>query len=308
MKREEMEYRPQELTQEKAPLRVWPGGILIILLGTILSGIIYNGIVHEENEDLKTPRARLESSFQEGYFMVEVVEMDDTVAISSLEYNLRQGNGSAVPGVLGDLDDIYGLDIGQGPYNISYVDSETDGELSPGDYFIISSLGNAPAREGSLFSVVFRRTGEDIGMAELELKARDEKLPVPTTSWNVTIIEEDNITFDEQQPAATRFTFICPTPVNLSLDFEYTGNGKTNFSLTFLQGNKILEERVLWAMEPGEEIHEELEIYEPNIESGPGERYVVMDYHLTVRDRDSNQTLLELTLSLPYCDWYPVIC
>ena len=310
---EEIIYELPELPKRKRPLRIrvtkrFAVCFFCVVVFLIFAAILYNWAMHFENTDHQTPKMKLQSSYhQDGFFMVEITNIDHELCFNRAEYYLFHEDGTAVVGEQGAVEDIYCLDMTFYPHNISYVDLDVDDQLSPGDYFILrSSWQGGPAEEGMILKVKFDVTGDTMGAKKLETKIKEPELPLPTTRWGLEMLDEENMTINRELPAMSCFTLHTALPVNFSLSYRYTGDTATNVSFILEQDNSTVQE-VMGQVIPDEGDFVTFCLWRIDDYPRSGPDPFILHYKMTVRDWDTNRTLA-VTNIYPLCNsYYPSI-
>ncbi len=74
---------------------------------------------------------------------INIVQVNpEPPSVSSMFYAMLDDRGTAIPGVQGTVDDIYGLFFNDQYVNISFQDNDRDGLISAGDVFLIKQAYN----------------------------------------------------------------------------------------------------------------------------------------------------------------------
>jgi len=137
--------------------------ILMVAITVVLAAVLYNWAMQFMNTDKQTPRAGATTGAHTEGYQLNIIDIDTEVAITSVEYYLKDSGGVAVPGEQGSVEDIYGLKIGDDGVSIAFDDADRDGQLSSGDTFFVKSLDNGgPAAGGFSLRIAFGVTGDTI--------------------------------------------------------------------------------------------------------------------------------------------------
>ncbi len=137
--------------------------ILMVAITVVLAAVLYNWAMQFMTTDKQTPRAGATTAAHTEGFQVSIIDIDKEIAITAVEYYLFDSSGQAVPGIQGSVEDIYGLQIGDTGVDISYDDSDRDGQLSSGDSFFVKTQENGgKATDGGSLRIAFDVTGDTI--------------------------------------------------------------------------------------------------------------------------------------------------
>ena len=143
-------------------------GVFILMF---LMTLAYMGTMRqEEDADRPTPEFTLESSYQKGngFFIVNITDVDWTCGVTSGEFYLEHENGTQVPGEWGNVEDIYAQNMSYKSFNFSFDDKDLNGMMNPGDCFFIRSVEEGgPADEGYVFRLRHGVTGKTMGEVRL---------------------------------------------------------------------------------------------------------------------------------------------
>ena len=137
--------------------------ILMVAITVVLAAVLYNWAMQFMNTDKQTPRAGATTQPGTQGFQLNIIDIDTEVAITSVEYYLKDAGGVAVPGEQGSVEDIYGLKIEDPGVTVAFDDADRDGQLSSGDTFFIKDLDHGgPAAKGYKLRIAFEVTGDTI--------------------------------------------------------------------------------------------------------------------------------------------------
>ena len=137
--------------------------ILMVASTVVLAAVLYNWAMQFMNTDKQTPRAGATTEPGTHGFKLNIIDIDTEVAITSVEFYLKDAGGVAVPGEQGNVEDIYGLKIEDDGVNTAFDDADRDGQLSSGDTFFIKDLNHdGPASKGYSLRIAFGVTGDTI--------------------------------------------------------------------------------------------------------------------------------------------------
>ena len=137
--------------------------ILMVAITVVLAAVLYNWAMQFMNTDKQTPRAGATTSPHTEGFRLDIIDVETEVAITSVEYYLKDAGGVAVPGEQGSVEDIYGLKIGDPDVTVAFEDNDRDGQLSSGDAFFVKDLDHGgPAAKGFSLRIAFEVTGDTI--------------------------------------------------------------------------------------------------------------------------------------------------
>ena len=284
-------------------------GILMLATTVVLIAVLYNwdpAIRRGGGKDF--PTCSLACSYhEEGFFIIEVTNIDIDTAVNGVEFYLEDEDGEDLE--MGEVEEVYGQDMFFFPHNLSFVDRETDFYVGSGDYFILRSSGNGGlAQSGQKFRLVHYVTGDTIGSCRLTTTEGVVNTSLPRTQWNVTVQDEQNISLDESQPAASQFSSSAHfhpggSGLLFSLVFENVGDVSRDLTLVLREENTTLSEQHHETV-PGESVSFS---FNHTGDVDDEDYFFSKTYYLNVLDSETNETLLSGELCLVFCRYYPAI-
>ena len=137
--------------------------ILMVAITVVLAAVLYNWAMQFMQTDKQTPRAGAVTEPHAVGFKMKIVDIDKEIAVTAVEYYLKDAGGVAVPGEQGSVEDIYGLKIEDEGVTIAFDDADRDGKLSSGDTFFVKDLDHGGvAASGYSLRIAFDVTGDTI--------------------------------------------------------------------------------------------------------------------------------------------------
>jgi len=183
---------------------------------------------------------------QNGDFIVMIEKVDPgPVSVAGCNYYLLDEHNVAVPKVQGSLKDIYCIDLnfsaGEENHrwdgNISFIDADIDGRLSPGDYFIIRSVDNGGVAEtGNSLLAKYDVTADKMNQPRTFTNATVKNVDYPTSRLQTDVIDSGNISFEYENGILNRFQYIQGSDGIFNFSFSYLGEGEGNFTITIHDG------------------------------------------------------------------------
>jgi len=138
--------------------------ILVVAITVVLLAVTYTWTGCIKRSDEQTPTVGAIYQPYDNNFSVHVEKVDPAPTNhTKLNYVLLDEANQAVPGVQGNLRDIYNLNFSHETTNVSYLDQDKDSMLSPGDVFLIKHKDyGGQALEGYSLLLRFEPTGDKI--------------------------------------------------------------------------------------------------------------------------------------------------
>jgi len=120
---------------------------------TVNGNVLIKGRIPDDDTDVGI----VYQPFGNNDFAWHIESVDpNPVSVYSVSYNLVNQFGDEVSGGQGRVKDIYGLNYGDFPTNISYFDNDRDGRISAGDVFLVRNVQNGGlAEEGYSLELEF---------------------------------------------------------------------------------------------------------------------------------------------------------
>ena len=275
--------------------------ILMVAITVVLAAVLYNWALQFMPTDKDTPKCSLRCSYHEdGFFIVEIAECDSSIYVNSIHFYLEDNSGGNLE--MGNVHEIYELDMFFSPHNLSFVDKEMDGGVDSGDYFILRSSGNGGlAQRNQKFRLVFIDTDETMGWCRLTKTKEAKNTSLPRTQWNITVLDEQSISLDESQSAASHFSTYAQrrdrgSELLFSLVFEHTGDAPRDLTIALREENTTLTEQHHEAA-PGESV---IFLFNHTGDVDGEEQLIPKTYYLIVLDSKANETLLSGELGLVF--------
>lgn len=143
--------------------------ILMVAITVVLAAVLYVWASSFLGVSKQTPQGALSASkVDEQTWTIQIVKMNPTVSVNSVDYFLlnTQGNTEST----GTVADIYGYYLGNGK-GIVFADNDFNGKLSPGDMFTLhagekgdSAMKDLNNLNDYKFRLKFKPTDDSIGV------------------------------------------------------------------------------------------------------------------------------------------------
>ena len=236
---------PTEKPQKKkAPSRVVIVVAVVVVVGLVLASALYMWVLQFLDYEKISVHAELTCHYsKEDNFIVEVLEMNTEIAVTGVNYFLKNSRGEILEN--GTLADIYQLDMDFFPSSITFRDHEKDGQLSEDDYFILRSVKKGGGiREGQELQLKDRwEKDKTMGSVRLATTPIGKSYSEYKPEWNLTLHDEGNISFARQQSVASSNVSFHYRSIHFRARFSYIGDGERNLTVLFRDKNETLEEQ-----------------------------------------------------------------
>lgn len=247
--REMEQLKPTEMIKESSKMFIaFFIGIIIIL---VAAAVLYTWALSFIRSDKQYPKVTGECyQSANGDYVINVTELDpDAVCVLRVSYIIVDDHGKALPGAQGSVRDIYGVDLsfqgssdlkstGYRRGNESFVDNDADGNISPGDQFVVRSAENGGvAVEGYEFILEFDVSGDK--MTRITFEDRRQWSGAIEQSLLQTIsLDNDNISLETGTGVLDRFRYYISGSVRYSYSFAYVGEETRNITVCLLLDDK----------------------------------------------------------------------